>query len=144
MSPDAFLVHLPSKHLVGYPIPKHLFDDLYKGLAEAKFFFIPIVLKDKKPKIYFEKQADPKTPAVCRLFWRSNDVKLYIKHLNALGHHEGEVVGWEATPEAIVNSVISAWSKLPGLTVNIVASAFFDNEFRDIEIFWTTNESFMI
>ena len=143
MSSD-HLINIPRKHLVEYQIPKQIYTDLYDRLDRAEFLFIPLIMKDNKPKIYFEKNADHKGPAICRLFWRASDVKLYVKHLNNIGDHDGEVVGWEASPESIINSVIVAWNKLPGLSIDVIASVFYDNEFRDVERFWSSNESFMV
>lgn len=144
MSLDARLVSMTRQHLMDYTVPDSIYKELYDKLEKAEFFFIPIVIKDRRPKIYFEKQSDPKAPAICRIFWRPADVKLYVKRLNTLGYQDGEVVGWENTPEAIISSVISAWTKLHGLRVDVVASVYHDNEFRDVERFWTSNEDSMV
>jgi hypothetical protein len=132
---DQYMVDGRREHLVTYPIPREVYDEFYQILNEGKTLFVPIVVNENKPRIYLEPSIKG-SDAICRVFWRPADIKKHVDSLIRKTTSDGKIVGWEATSESVVKSLIAAGTKLPELKIKAITSVFLDGGIRDLEVFW--------
>ncbi len=140
---DGYLVNKPREFLFKEVLPRQLYDDFYRFLDAGGMLFVPIVINEDKPRIYLEKMSED-ADAICRVFWKHEDLKKHVNKLITSSKYEGKITGWEASPESIVKSLISAGNKLPDLKITAITSLFFSGEIRDLEVFWQDERTSVI
>lgn len=143
--------HLVLQHreyLIKDLMPHRVYFEYFDVLAKDKAIYITVVLdEDQRPIVFLEK-SNKSTYGICRMFFRKEDAKRYVKTVSAeFKDSMGSVRSWETSFTDLSKFLIrfNNTAKEQGKTgIHVYATVIHKENFCDIDTVWTAAPEFMV
>jgi len=135
----------PRDHLVDYTVPTHHLVDYYKIIEQNGPLYAILSITGSESQLFFSAKSGSDTEFISHVFFRQKDASLYLKALKKLKSVEADtIVAWETSATSLSASIKKVVEKEKRNRSNKVFSAvsciYLQDEFREVELFWTGNQ----
>lgn len=137
---------IPREHLIKNMVPEKILNEYYDTLVIGGMVYTCVILRDGVPKLFFEAE-NKESDAVCRVFWRKDDIERYIKYVKMIREsNDGSVANlWEISIDNLVKSLRKSCDKIEeNRTYKALASTYISGSLEDVDLFWTANTEIML
>lgn len=124
-------------------------EEYFSILTSDKPLYMAVFMdEDQTPTLYLEHSAIKGMPSTCRVFFRKDDVRQYIKAVSITRKvPEESLRAWESSASHLTHFMpkFDATLREKGRSgVFALATAVHRHEFKSVDVFWTSDRSFMV
>ena len=131
-------------HLVDYVVPSHHLMDYYKKIEQNGPIYAILSITGDESQLFFSPHNGSKSEFVAHVFFRQKDAALYLKALKSLKSVSADsIIAWETTATSLAASIKKVVDKekrnRSNKSFSAISCIYLQDEFREIELFWTGN-----
>jgi hypothetical protein len=132
-----------NKGLFKYKVPNRVYKEYYKKLNKPEPFYIIVPSDGGFPELMFLPSKKNKKEVVSFVFFRRIDALKYLEEMTKFNLiAEGAAMVWNCSAKTlfyIIEEQVTKHYENNEKSVTVITSSRLGGEFRDIEVFWTSN-----
>ena len=130
--------------LIEYKVPNKIYKEYYKRLDKPDPFYVIIPSDGGTPELMFLPGSKGDEEVESFVFFKQSDALRYLENMTRLKLiGKGAAIAWNCSAKTlfyIIEEQISKHYQGNNKSVTVTTLAKIDGEFRDVEVFWTSNQ----